>query len=200
MKDTLNRLAMVVALALSSGGLAMADTPFVSFDNFNLNSIYGSWADSNVATLTSGPTSFNVESIDFGGGFHNVIPDVDATGETTIEMDVTVNAGIAGIVLAVGDSDFTEWNYAWYGLPPGNHVLTVPVNTPLFVSNNGGNSMLDLNALDYIHIQVDEGIGANFYDVSYNNLRLTGVIPEPASALLLIAGAIGLMVARRRCR
>jgi PEP-CTERM motif len=203
MRETL-RLLVALTLGLGLTASAWADTQVTSFDNFLLNNAYGSWGDPNVATLTSGPTSFDVESLDFGGGFKDIIPNVDATGETTIEFDVSVlssSIGEAGFVLALGDTDFTEWNYAWYGNLIGNHVLTKDISTPSFISNAGSDGVLDLSALDYIHIQVDPG-GANSYSVSFNNLALTGAsaVPEPASVALMLTGVAGLFVARRRYR
>jgi hypothetical protein len=201
MRETF-RLMLVLSVGLALCSSAWADTQITSFDNFLLNSAYGSWGDSNVATLTSGPTSFDVESLDFGGGFKDIIPNVDGTGETTLELDASVLAssiGEAGFVVALGDTDFTEWNYAWYGNLIGDHVLTKPISTPSFVSNAGSDGILDLSALDYIHIQVDPG-GANSYSVTFNNLRLTGAVPEPASATLLLCGVAGLWAVRRRYR
>jgi hypothetical protein len=200
MRETL-RLAMALAVSLALTGSAWADTEVTSFDNFVPNSSYAAWGDGNVTTLTSGPTSFGVESLGFGGSFKDIIPNVDGTGETTVELDVSVlsaTIGEAGFVVALGDSDFTEWNYAWYGNLIGDHVLTKAINAPSFISNNGGNGTLDLNALDYIHIQVDAG-GPNAYSVTFNNLRLTGaVVPEPASLALAVCGVIGLLAVRRK--
>lgn len=193
-------LALVAGLVLSAS--ASADTLITNFDSYVPNSLYGAWGDGNVTTITSGPTSYDVESLDFGGAYKDIIPNPDGTGETTVELDASVIAtslGNLGFVIALGDTDLTEWNYRWLGVTAGNHILTLPIDTPTFISNNGGNSVLDLDALDYIHIQVDPG-GANSYSVSFNNLRLTGAVPEPASITLVVCGVAGLLVLRRRYR
>jgi hypothetical protein len=133
-----------------------------------------------------------VVSTGFGGAYCN-LPNVDATGADTVQFEATVNAGVAGFIVAIGDTTGHEWNYAWYGNPAGTYTFTKPVATPNF--STGAAGPLDLANIDYIHIQIDPGMFANTqYDVSYNDLSLV-VVPEPTS---LAACALAACVARRR--
>lgn len=198
MRSSVRRTMAALALcgALACGASATADTLVTDFDNYVPNSTYEAWSDGNVTSITSGPASLTVESLDFGGAFKDIVPNVDGSGETHIELEVTVNSGAPGAIIALGDTGFTEFNYAWYGLPAGDHTLTMPLSTPTYIGVAGDDSMLDLANLDFIHTQVDAG-GAFAYNISFNNLRLVTPIPEPATLGLLACGA-GLVVLRRR--
>src|SRR5262245_11265198 len=140
MKRQTNWFAAAIVCGIGAILPAKADVTFTTFDNFVTGSTYGSWAG---ATLVSGPTSFDVTVPapgGFGGAYANIVPNVDATGNTNIELTVTVDvsgAAVAGAVLVLGDGDGSEYAYAWYGLTSGTHVLTRAVNGQNFISSPG---------------------------------------------------------------
>ncbi len=186
MKVVLMSAAMGVMMASVAGAATVT-----SFDNFTPTSPYASWS---TATITSGPTALGIQSTGFGGAYCN-LPNVDGTGADTIQLDATVTAGVAGFIVALGDTTGHEWNYAWYGNPAGSYVFTKSITA--FNFSTGGAGALDLANLDYIHIQVDPGaFGSTPYNVSFNDLQvISTVTPEPASLAVLSLGA---MLLRRR--
>lgn len=176
--------ALAGVLSVGAGSVA-ADTLLADFNNHPAPAsfdIYGSWS---VGTLTSGPTSYNVQAANgFGGQFNGLGDGVDASGETDIELEVTVNvadevAGL-GVVLALVDGDGTEWQYvineidnSWFGLLPGaTYQLTVPVNGATGLINPGTAAGLDLSNIIGFHTQVDTGGIVDAYDISFENIRL----------------------------
>lgn len=180
---------MTAGLTLALASMASAVT-VTSFDSFTPTSPYASWS---TATFTSGPTALGVQSTGFGGAYCN-LPNVDGTGADTLQLSATVTAGVAGFIVAVGDTTGHEWNYAWYGNPAGDYTFTKPIATPNF--STGAAGPLDLANIDYIHIQIDPGaFAAVAYDVSYNDLQVI-VTPEPASLGVLTLGAA--LLRRRR--
>jgi len=62
--------------------------------------------------------------------------------------------------------------------------LTMPVNSPTYISSAGSTPGLDLSNLDFFHLQDDPGGYGGTYTISFENLAVTGV-PEPSSAVLL---------------
>jgi hypothetical protein len=186
--------AAAMALVLITAP-ASATTVLTDFNNFNLSGTYGSWAG---GFITSGPTSYHVEAVGgFGGGFFDMDPNIDATGETTIEFTYTGNPSNTpnGLVLTLVDEDLTTHNWAWYGVSNGTNTLTASLSSPNWVSGNGSVAGLDLAQLSFFHIQSDPlpGTGNGITDVSFEHLQLT---PEPASLALLGLGACALL--RRR--
>lgn len=189
---TYKRIGRIVAAAgLLVAAPATATTLITDFNNFNLAGTYGSWTS---ATITSGPDDYRVEAQGWGGGFYDIDPNISAAGETTIELEVTLNPAngdLGGVILVLVDEDITQYNYAWYALPNGHHTLTATIESPSWVSAGGATPGLDLADLSFIHIQVDP-IGT--CDVSFQNLVLT---PEPAGLALLGLGA-ALVIRKRR--
>lgn len=181
-------LAMLGAVAATTS-MSQAVT-VTSFDNFTPTSPYASWAS---GTITPGATGLGVQATGFGGAFCS-LDNVDATGADTVQLQATVTAGVAGFIVALGDTSGHEWNYAWYGNPVGTYTFTKPVNTPNF--STGAAGQLDLANIDYIHIQVDPGaFGSTPYNVSYDDLSLV-VVPEPATAAVIASGVA--FIRRRR--
>ncbi len=166
---------LVIGGVFAGTEAAHADTLLTDFDNFSLTGSYAAFA---AGTQTSGPTSFNVQAgPGFGGGFFDLDPNVDATGETMIALDITVNATdeVAGLgsVLVLVDEDGTEWAYSQFGLLPGvTHNLVFDVDTPSFVSVPGATEGIDVSDLSFFHLQIDPGTTGVAYDVSYENLSL----------------------------
>lgn len=205
MAMTTMKTALVLGIAgglLSVGSAARADTLITDFNNFDwVEANYGSWGNPFAATLTAGPDSYTVQSTGYGSNyapFKDGVGDfmgIDATGETQLEFDVTVNAGPAGILLDLYDGDGTGFSWAWYGQPAGDYLFTADLATPLSTPAFGDDGVLDLSDLVSLHLGIDPGSpGTQQYNVSFNNLAL---VPEPASMALLM-GTAGVALIRRR--
>src|SRR5213080_2692809 len=129
-------------LASIAGGVALmstaaADTTISSFDNFNPDGLFANWAS---ATVVSGPASYSITSSGYGSGYKTISPNIDATGETNIELTVTLSGTpgasgpISGPIVSLVDADGTFYNYAWYGQTSGSHVLNASLSSPTFTS------------------------------------------------------------------
>lgn len=165
----------VTSLALISS--AVADTTISTFDNFNLDGLFASWGS---ATIDSGPTAYTIRATGYGSGFEDINPNINASGETNIEVTVTLNgtAGpndpVSGPIVSLVDGDGTYYNYAWYGQTIGTHVLTKNLSSPTWVTSPGSTPGLDLATLDFFHLQDDPGAYSGEYTISWEHLRLTG--------------------------
>lgn len=170
--------AMAVAGGLVIAASAVADTTITGFnDFFNLDGLF-LWSD---ATVVSTETNYSITDIGYGSGYKDINPNVDASGETTVEVTVTLSGppgadGHLGPIVSLVDGDGTFYNYAWYGQTLGTHVLTNDVNSPTFRSGEGTVPGLDLATLDFFHLQLDPGgFGSGGdYTVVWENFRLTG--------------------------
>lgn len=129
-KQQTRRLAVVVALVVAGSCVAsrvLADTVITTFDNFNLDGRFANWGS---ATVVSGDTSYAITSSGYGSGYKDISPNINAVGETTVELTVTISAAAAptapasGPIVSLVDADGTFVNYAWYGQTIGRHVLT----------------------------------------------------------------------------
>lgn len=166
-------LASSLVITLS----AIADTTITTFDDFYMDGLFG-WSD---AVVTSTETNYSITDIGYGSGYKDINPNIDASGETTIEVTVTLSGppgadGHLGPIVSLVDGDGTFYNFAWYGQTLGTHVLTNNVNSPTFTSGAGTVPGLDLATLDFFHLQLDPGGfgSAGAYTVVWENLRLTG--------------------------
>jgi hypothetical protein len=160
-----------------------ADTTISTFDNFNLDGLFANWA--NTAPV-SGPNDYSITASGYGSGYKDINPLLDATGETNIELTVTINANgvaantpISGPIVSLVDADGTFVNYAWYGQTKGTHVLTRSLSNPNFVSADGSTPGLDLSRLDFFHLQDDPGPYSGQYTITFEKQRLTGA-PLPS--------------------
>ncbi|MCS7091418.1 MAG: hypothetical protein RMN51_05175 [Verrucomicrobiota bacterium] len=165
-------------LMLSPG--ARGETVIATFDDFfSLDGLFA-WAD---ATIVATETNYSITDVCYGSGYKDI--NVDATGETTVQVTVTLDGppaadGHLGPIVSLVDADGTFYNYAWYGRTRGRHVLTMDVHRPTFVSGIGSVPGLDLSRLDFFHLQLDPGFfgcgGA--YTVIWEDFRLIGA-PGP---------------------
>lgn len=149
------------------------------FGDFSLNATYGRWSDPNLTTITPGPTSFRVKSTDWGGGLHDLDPDVDAAGATTMLLDFTFNAGNQAdkLVVILVDADNTQRVYRFDDLPPtGAFQLTRDLSTFNNDNNPGAIPGLDLGNLAVFHIAgaFNHGNPGVPMDVTFDNLQLVG--------------------------
>jgi hypothetical protein len=156
-------------------GLANAETIISTFENFNLDGLFPSWT---TGTVVSGPTNYSITASGFGSGFKSITPNIDATGETTIELTVSLSGtgslAISGPIVSLVDADGTFYNYAWYGQTAGTHVLSASLNSPTFTSAAGSVPGLDLSKLAFFHLQDDPGSYTSQYTITFDLLRLIG--------------------------
>jgi hypothetical protein len=168
-------------LASAAAVSPVAETTINAFDNFNLDGLFANWSS---ATIVSDATSYSITSSGFGSGYKAIPPTLDAAGETTIELTVTLtgagapNNPVSGPIVSLVDADGTFQNYAWYGQTSGTHVLTASLSTPAFTSAAGTIPGLDLSRLTFFHLQDDPGAYQGQYTITFEHLRLTGA-PGP---------------------
>ena len=172
-----------------AGGLgllssAVASTTINTFDNFTSDALYGSWAS---GTIVSGPNSYSITATGYGSNWkYNPIVE-DATGNTTVELTVTLSAanpgaaeGKLGPILTIEDADGTSYNYAWYGQTLGSHVLTMPITSPTWIGAAGTTAGLNLATLTHLHMQLDPSSYSGQYTVAWENAQLIGAVAPPS--------------------
>jgi hypothetical protein len=180
MKHLTKRLACVLTFAagLTLASSASAETIVNTFDYFSSGALYASWS---TATIDSGETAYTITATGYGSNWkYNPI---DATGETTVQLTVTLNSagvndGKLGPIVTFVDADGTKWHYAWYGQTNGHHVLTMPLSEPTWKEIAGSVSGLDLATLTHLHMQLDPSSYSGLYTIAWEDLRLTGA-PGP---------------------
>ncbi len=183
MRKTKNLWSRVLFLAAGIAGTTslMADTTITTFHDFNLDGLFA-WAD---AVVVSTSTNYSINDTNYGSGYKAINPHIDATGETNIELIVTLDGvggptdPVSGPIVSLVDNDGTFYNWAWYGQTKGRHVLTAPLSPPTFTSGSGSVPGLDLSNLAFFHLQDDPGSYHGGYTITFESLRLTGA-PGPA--------------------
>jgi hypothetical protein len=171
---------MAGACGLLATASALADTAITTFDDFWSDALYASWLPSSGGVENPGPTSYSITATGYGSNY-KYIGVIDGTGETTIELTVTISGPLAadghiGPIVSLVDGDGTYVNYAWFGQLLGQHVLTMPLASPSWQTAPGTTPGFDLATLTHMHMQVDPGgFGTSgAYTVAWENLRLTG--------------------------
>ncbi len=144
------------------------------FSSFNLTGTYAQW-DS--GTFTSGAEDFRVQANDFGGGWKNLAPALDASGETELRVKLDVNPGnvanMFNIVLIDGDG--TERVYRFDSLSVGDdQMLTIDLANFLQDNAVGGVPGLDLSSLTAFHTQGTFGNGdpGDAMDLTFDELSV----------------------------
>lgn len=205
MRQTLNRRALVVALGMMLlAGTAKADALITNFDNFVSDALYPSWALPS-STIISGPTGYSITATGYGSNYKYIEdPSRQGTGYTKLELTVTLSGppaadGHLGPIVTLIDTDGTRNNYAFWGQTLGSHVLLADLAAPSWSDSPGATPGLDPNALQHMHMQLDPGgFGTQgAYTIVWENLSLTGFVPEPSS-MLLLSGCALLLGMRRR--
>lgn len=171
-------LGMALMLSLTR---VQAETVIATFDDFfSLDGRFAAWQN---ATIVATETNYAITATCFGSGYKDI--HVDATGETTVQVIVTLDGppeadGHLGPIVSLVDADGTFYNYAWYGRTRGRHILTMDVHQPTFISSPGTVPGLDLSRLDFFHLQLDPGFFGcgGPYTVIWEDFRLVGA-PGP---------------------
>jgi hypothetical protein len=160
--------------AISSG---KADTTIATFDeNFYMDGLFA-WAD---ATVVADANGYSITDTGYGSGYKDINPNIDATGETTIEVRVTITAATgpsdpaSGPIVSLVDGDGTFVNFAWFGQTIGTHTLTAALNSPSWQTQAGTVPGLNLATLDFFHLQDDPGAHTGQYTIRWEIFRLTG--------------------------
>ena len=204
MRQTLNRCALFAALSMMlMVGTVRADAVITNFDNFVSDALYPSWALPS-STVVSGPTSYSITATGYGSNY-KYIEDAgrNGTGYTKLELTVTLSGppaadGNLGPIITLIDIDGTRNNYAFFGQTLGSHVLVADLASPSW-TDTPANPGLNPNELQHMHMQLDPGgFGSQgAYTIEWENLSLTGFVPEPSSIVLLL-GSVGFFGIRRR--
>jgi hypothetical protein len=185
-------------------GPANATTLISDFNNLGISGAYNNFQ---TGTLTSTPTGFHIVAGDFGGMYTIVSPVINATGETTLRLQLDVNpnndplANKFNVILFDGDGSQYAFNFTNVPLGAGQ-TLTIPVSSAVIANGNAGTIPgLDLSTIGQWHFQgtFSHGDPGKTLDVTLHNLSLVGAVPEPSTlALAGIASIAGLFGLRRR--
>jgi hypothetical protein len=194
MKHNAKWLTAVIAIAsaLVAINSAVADATIDNFHNFTANALYGSWATP-AATITSGPTTWEVASIGYGS-LWKYEGDINGSGANQVRLTIDIAGGpgvIAGPIVDLVDNNGVWATFAWYGQTAGSHVLTAPLSTAPAAFNFAD--------IQHIHLECDPGGSTVLYDLTFRDLSLV-TVPEPGSLTLMALGVVGFVIARRRAR
>jgi hypothetical protein len=152
---SLRNLKTVTGLVLSAmlAAVSHAQVTLSDFSNFTLNGTYAAWE---TGIFTSGATAFTVQANANGGGFKNLAPAVNASGNNTISVRMNVNSGNVAdkfnIVLFDGDGTARVFRFENIGI--GNNQ-TFTKNVANFLQDNAPGSVpgLNLATLTAFHLQ-----------------------------------------------
>lgn len=221
-------LAVASGLIIANPAQAQYSTTTLSdFNNFTLSATYGNWdvAGSSIfnggegytPTLTSGPTSFEVNALGYGSGAFNFATPISAPGATQWQLTFTINAPTAaqgtfwmnpGVDMSDGTHQvhLTAANGAGGYLDYGGYTAGTYTLFGSFNDSFGGGP-LDTTTITAFNLELDpaaydasQGGPGTPYDISYDSLVLLTPTPEPTTLALLAIGATGLVIARRRAR
>lgn len=200
----------VVAIAALGASLLMVKSVSASVDiepfnaPFTLDAAYASWGDAALTTFTSNPGDWEVQSTHYGSGYEYLGGTFNGTGNDTVQVTVTVDAGVAGVVVDLNDTSNNGEQFAFYGLVPGGginggnqYILTAPL-APSATNYFDGTGVLNVAAVSQMNIGIDPGSSTAPYDVHFNDISLiSSAVPEPTGMAL---GAISCALAARRRR
>jgi hypothetical protein len=169
---------------------------------FTLDAAYANWATSPPTTFTSTPGNWEVQSTGYGSGYEYLGGNFNGSGNDTVQVTVTVDAGVAGVIVDLNDSSNNGQQYAWYGLVPGGginggneYILTEPIASGTYFDGTG---VLNVASVSQMNIGIDPGGSTAPYDVHFNDISLiSSTVPEPTGLAL---GAISCVLAARRRR
>jgi hypothetical protein len=183
-----------------SASSARPPAQLTSFDNFALDAKFANWSLT-FTVFTSAPDRFIVDSHGYGSGYKYLGGEFNANGNDTVQLKVTVNSGVAGMLVDLVDANNNGQAYRFYGLTPGNgdngtndYTLQMKIADGQFFAGTG---VVDTTRISQMNIEIDPGGATVAYNASWNDLSL---VPEPAAALGLCALAGPLVLSARRRR
>lgn len=153
----------------------------VLLSDFSSTGFSGTYEQWNAGSLTQGAEDLRVQANDFGGGWRNFTSPIDATGQTTLEIELDVNpadvAGVLNVVLI--DADGTERLYSFNSLTVGDdQILSIDLDN--FSGDNAAGAVpgLDLSSIIAFHLQGSfaNGNPGLWQDLTFDTLSLGGVV------------------------
>jgi hypothetical protein len=168
--------AIAITAGLSVASAAFADATIATFDEtFLMSQLFG-WSD---ATVVADANGFSITDTGYGSGYKVINPVIDATGNTNLEMTVTLSGppaadGFLGPIVKLVDGDGTGMDFAWYGRTLGHHVLNADLLKGGILRETGADSKLDISTLTFFHLQLDPSTFQGQYTVRFETLRVTG--------------------------
>jgi autotransporter-associated beta strand protein len=178
----MNRNVILAALAASSGLVVSAASgqELETFDNpYALTLRFDGWSKPG-SHLTSLPTAFETSATGYGSGYENIFPNrgaaIDLSSSNTLQLDVTVNSGVAGFLVDLDDGEGDEFTYTFgYGFVPGGginggneYILQQPFDAPSSVPQGPGT--FDFSQITGYNIELDPGSDTQSYDVLWNDI------------------------------
>lgn len=191
----------ILGAALLAGSLSYGQSILTDFSSFALSGTYEAWTS---ATITSGPSDYQIVTTDFGGGWYNLPSAVNGGAADTLTFDLDVNAGNVATLFNVVliDADGTERVFRFDGLTEGaDQSLNVALDDFLQDNSAGTSPGLDISSITALHIQgtFTNGNPGLVMNLTFDNLALTTAVPEPAGfGFLLGLLGLGFFGARRR--
>ncbi len=145
-----------------------------SFSSFVPSGTYAAWT---TATFTSGATTFRVQSTDFGGCYFTLSPSANATGATTLVVDVTLNPAnqTDRLNVILFDGDGTVREFVFLGLTNGVKHLTVDMRN--YTNQNSPGSVPGLDLSNLVQFNIAGAFHNNpprTLDMTFDNLQLVG--------------------------
>jgi autotransporter-associated beta strand protein len=178
----MNRTVILAALAASTGIVASAASAqeLEAFNNpYALTLRFDSWSKPGTH-LTSLPTAFETSATDYGSGYEDIFPNrgaaIDLSSSNTLQLDVTVNSGVAGFLVDLDDGEGDEFTYTFgYGFVPGGgigggneYILQQPFDAPSGIPQGAGT--FDFSQITGYNIELDPGSPTQSYDVLWNDI------------------------------
>ena len=149
------------------------------FDNRSVAGGYASWAGGSLPPPQ--PNNWTITSSGFGGGFQSITPQLDASGDPVLELQITITNTPGSVIpiIVFQDADGTQNTWAFGDLVNGSYVLTQPMTAGNPVASQPGTIPgLDTSKLAWFHLQIDPGTNTFQYTAIWENLNITGFNPE----------------------
>src|ERR1700722_6279601 len=179
-------------------------TTLSDFHNFNLSATYGNWdqtqsqtfygGEGYSPTLTSGPTSFEVNALGYGSGAYNFATPISAPGATQWQLTFTINNPTAAqgsfwMNPGVDMSDGTHQGHLTGANTAGGYLDYSSYTAGTYTIYGGfkdqlGGANLDTTPITAFNLELDpaaydasQGGPGTPYDITYQSLVLLTPVP-----------------------